>query len=76
MISRLKSFVNTFLFNKKKENEYYIVGYPKSGNTWLQLMLGKYAHSYLGFEKHKPIPLMDTKILVINSPVLYLLMVH
>ncbi len=39
--------------------EYYVVGYPKSGTTWLRVMLGKYVQLFTGRDEKLPLPLFD-----------------
>lgn len=40
--------------------ESYIIGYPKSGNTWLRVMLGKYVQLLIGRDQNLPMPLFDS----------------
>ncbi len=42
-----------------REREAYLIGYPKSGNTWLRVMLGKYVQLLVGRAEKLPLPLFD-----------------
>jgi hypothetical protein len=37
----------------------YMVGYPKTGSTWLRVMLGKYVQLLLGRDRKSPLPLFE-----------------
>ena len=39
--------------------EFYVIGYPKCGTTWLRLMLGKYVQLLIGRDEKLPLPLFD-----------------
>ncbi len=43
----------------RSSREFYVVGYPKSGTTWLRVMLGKYVQLFIGRDEKLPLPLFD-----------------
>jgi hypothetical protein len=45
--------------NNHRTTDAYLIGYPKCGNTWLQVMLGKYVHLLNGGDDSQPIPLFS-----------------
>lgn len=49
---------NSLQKKQKKLGVYRIIGYPKSGNTWLRVLLGTYVKEL--FKLQGPLPLFDT----------------
>lgn len=60
-IARLPKLVNVKdkVINISNQRETYIVGYPKTGNTWVRVMLGKYVQLLTGRDEKLPLPLFD-----------------
>ncbi len=45
--------------NNHRTTDAYLVGYPKCGNTWLQVLLGKYIQLLNGANEEEPLPLFS-----------------
>ncbi len=42
-----------------RAREAYVIGYPKTGTTWLRVMLAKYVQLLIGRDEKLPLPLFD-----------------
>ena len=49
----------TIVETHSSSRQFYVVGYPKCGTTWLRVMLGKYVQLLTGRDEKLPLPLFD-----------------
>jgi hypothetical protein len=62
MITRATTILRAVLrkYIGHRTTDSYVIGFPKSGNTWLQVMLGKYVQLLAGRDEALPLPLFDS----------------